>query len=43
MAQEGWICPQCRKTNAPWVSQCPYIPPYTITSGNLTSGNNSNG
>ena len=22
MAQEGWICPRCRKVNAPWVMQC---------------------
>ncbi len=19
---EGWLCPRCKKVNAPWVSQC---------------------
>lgn len=19
---EGWLCPRCRRVNAPWVSQC---------------------
>lgn len=20
--KEGWLCPRCKKVNAPWVSQC---------------------
>lgn len=20
--QEGWLCPRCKKVNAPWVPQC---------------------
>lgn len=22
MLQVGWLCPRCKKVNAPWVSQC---------------------
>lgn len=22
----GWICPRCKKVNAPWVNQCPCQP-----------------
>lgn len=20
--QEGWLCPRCKRINAPWISQC---------------------
>lgn len=30
MAQEGWLCPQCRRVNAPWMAQC------TCRTANLT-------
>lgn len=22
MMMEGWICPRCKRVNAPWVSHC---------------------
>lgn len=24
---EGWICPRCKRINAPWVEHCDYFEP----------------
>ena len=36
--QQGWVCPQCGRVYAPWMSMCDYCCRKTITVADRTSG-----
>lgn len=29
---EGWVCPRCKRVNAPWVKECSCWPGTAITA-----------
>ena len=35
---EGWLCPRCKRINAPWVSQCTCNETITITTNTPVTG-----
>lgn len=39
MINEGWLCPKCKKINAPWVKECDCNDQNTVSS--ITGGSSS--
>ena len=37
-AQQGWVCPRCKRVNAPWVSQCDCKPSQISMTWEVTTG-----